>query len=85
MKSGSRTRSGGRDPTHRLPIRVTCERAYHALFAHQLFVRLDPLRNFATHRPEFTIIAAPDFLAVLERDGRGARCLSSSTSRNGSS
>ncbi len=59
---------GGWDPKHRLPIRVICERAYHALFAHQLFVEPTP-EEMASHRPEFTILAAPDFKAVPERDG----------------
>ena len=58
----------GHDPAHRLPIRVVCERAYHALFAHQLFVRPSPAER-AVHRPEFTVIAVPDFLAVPGRDG----------------
>ena len=58
----------GTDPKHRLPIRVICERAYHALFAHQLFVEPSP-EEMAQHRPEFTILAAPDFKAVPERDG----------------
>ncbi|WP_406693467.1 phosphoenolpyruvate carboxykinase (ATP) [Singulisphaera sp. Ch08] len=59
---------GGTEPTHRLPIRVICERAYHALFAHQLFVR-PTAEELAVHRPEFTIVAVPDFQAVPERDG----------------
>ncbi len=59
---------GGADPTHRLPIRVVCERAYHALFARQLFVRPTP-DELLGHRPEFTIIAAPDFRAEPARDG----------------
>jgi phosphoenolpyruvate carboxykinase (ATP) len=59
---------GGTDPSHRLPIRVVCERAYHALFAHQLFVN-PTFEERSRHRPEFTIIAAPDFQAVPERDG----------------
>ena len=59
---------GGTDPTHRLPIRVVCERAYHALFALQLFVR-PSAEELAGHRPEFTIVAVPDFQAVPERDG----------------
>ncbi len=59
---------GGTDPSHRLPIRVVCERAYHALFAHQLFVN-PTSEELSRHRPEFTIIAAPDFHAVPERDG----------------
>ncbi|WP_435019145.1 phosphoenolpyruvate carboxykinase (ATP) [Tundrisphaera sp. TA3] len=59
---------GGTDPDHRLPIRVVCERAYHALFARQLFVRATA-EELATHRPEFTIIAAPDFRSDPARDG----------------
>ena len=59
---------GGTDPTHRLPIRVVCERAYHALFARQLFVRATP-EELARHRPGFTIVAAPDFQADPARDG----------------
>jgi phosphoenolpyruvate carboxykinase (ATP) len=59
---------GGTDPIYRLPIRVVCERAYHALFAHQLFVN-PTSEELARHEPEFTIYAAPDFQAVPERDG----------------
>jgi phosphoenolpyruvate carboxykinase (ATP) len=59
---------GGTDPSHRLPIRIVCERAYHALFARQLFVR-PTVEEFDVHRPEFTIVAVPDFQAVPERDG----------------
>jgi phosphoenolpyruvate carboxykinase (ATP) len=58
---------GGTDPTHRLPIRVVCERAYHALFARQLFVNPTP-EEFASHEPEFTILAAPEFKADPARD-----------------
>jgi phosphoenolpyruvate carboxykinase (ATP) len=59
---------GGTDRANRLPIRVICERAYHALFSHQLFVNATPA-ELAAHRPEFTIIAAPEFQAIPERDG----------------
>ena len=49
-------------------VRVICERAYHALFTRQLFV--DPTsEERARHRPEFTILAAPDFHADPARDG----------------
>ncbi|CAN5650877.1 phosphoenolpyruvate carboxykinase (ATP) [soil metagenome] len=58
----------GTDPTHRLPVRVICERAYHSLFAHQLFVNPTPEEQ-ARLRPEFTVISAPDFQAVPARDG----------------
>jgi phosphoenolpyruvate carboxykinase (ATP) len=59
---------GGTDPTHRLPIRVVCERAYHALFAHQLFVNATP-EELKRHQPQFTIISVPDFQAIPAQDG----------------
>ncbi|WP_138203884.1 phosphoenolpyruvate carboxykinase (ATP) [Haloimpatiens lingqiaonensis] len=51
-----------------LPIRVVNELASQALFSTQLFRRLnkDELQN---HKPEFTIIAAPEFKANAEEDG----------------
>jgi phosphoenolpyruvate carboxykinase (ATP) len=58
----------GTDPVHHMPIRVICERAYHALFARQLFVD-PPAEELARPRPEFTIVAAPDFHADPRRDG----------------
>jgi len=58
----------GNDPHYRLPIRVICERAYHALFARQLFVR-PTAEECEKIQPEFTIISAPDFQANPERDG----------------
>jgi phosphoenolpyruvate carboxykinase (ATP) len=58
----------GADPAYRMPIRVLSEYAWHALFAHQLFVR--PAEGeLASHTPEFTVLAAPEFEAVPERDG----------------
>ena len=48
----------GADPEYQLPIRVVNERAWHNLFAHQLFIRPTP-QELASHRPEFTVIAAP--------------------------
>jgi phosphoenolpyruvate carboxykinase (ATP) len=58
----------GADAAYRLPIRVIAEQAWQAAFAHQLFVR-PTAAELATHVPEFTVIAAPDFEAVPERDG----------------
>jgi len=58
----------GADPNYRLPIRVVSEYAWHSLFVHQLFVRPEAA-ELATHVPEFTVIAAPEFEAVPERDG----------------
>jgi phosphoenolpyruvate carboxykinase (ATP) len=58
----------GADPAYRLPIRVISEYAWHALFVRQLFVRPEAA-ELAAHAPEFTVIAAPEFQAVPERDG----------------
>jgi phosphoenolpyruvate carboxykinase (ATP) len=58
----------GADPAYRLPIRVISEYAWHSLFVHQLFVRPEA-EALATHAAEFTVIAAPEFEAVPERDG----------------
>jgi phosphoenolpyruvate carboxykinase (ATP) len=58
----------GADPAYRLPIRVIAEYAWHAVFVHQLFVRPEPV-ELKAHVPEFTVIAAPEFLAEPARDG----------------
>lgn len=60
--------AAGADPTYRLPIQVICEYAWHALFVKQLFVRPE-LHELASHKPEFIVIAAPEFEAIPERDG----------------
>ena len=52
----------------RIPIRVITERAWHSLFARQLFVRPDPQKT-DEHVPEFTVIDAPGFRANPEMDG----------------
>jgi phosphoenolpyruvate carboxykinase (ATP) len=46
----------GADREHRLPVRIVAEKAWHALFAHTLFLRPEPvdLEDFA---PGFTVIA----------------------------
>lgn len=58
----------GADPRYRLPVRIISEYAWHALFVRQLFLR-PTQQELATHMPEFTVIAAPEFEAVPERDG----------------
>jgi len=58
----------GADAKYRLPIRIIAEYAWHALFVRQLFVRPEAA-ELATHQPEFTVIAAPEFQAVPDRDG----------------
>ena len=58
----------GADPDHRIRLRVVAELAWHALFAHQLFRRPQP-KELEGFEPDFTIVAAPSYQAVPERDG----------------
>ncbi|MGQ9689605.1 MAG: phosphoenolpyruvate carboxykinase (ATP) [Desulfobaccales bacterium] len=59
----------GAHPEHRLPIRVITTQAWQSLFARNLFVRIKDKKELPQHRPQFTIISAPDFHAVPELDG----------------
>ena len=58
----------GADPENRLPIRVINNRAWHNLFARQLFIRPthEELENF---KPEFTLLSCDDFAAIPEEVG----------------
>ncbi len=58
----------GADPDYRLNVRIVSEAAYHALFAHNMFVRPDR-EELEQHEPEFTVMAAPHFKADPEKDG----------------
>jgi phosphoenolpyruvate carboxykinase (ATP) len=58
----------GADPAYQLPVTFICEYAWHALFVKQLLVRPE-FAQLASHAAEFTVIAAPEFEAVPERDG----------------
>ena len=58
----------GADPENRLPIRVINNRAWHNLFARQLFIRptQEEHENF---KPQFTLLSCDDFAAVPEEVG----------------
>jgi phosphoenolpyruvate carboxykinase (ATP) len=59
----------GADHAYQLPLRVITEKAWHALFARNMFIReLDPAK-LAQHRPEFTVINACGFNADPEEHG----------------
>jgi phosphoenolpyruvate carboxykinase (ATP) len=47
----------GAAASHRLPIRVIAERAWHCLFARTLFLRPTP-QELAAHQPAFTVVQA---------------------------
>lgn len=53
---------GGADPTHRLPVRVVTELAWHSLFIRHLLI--EPVaRDLPNFVPEFTVIDLPGFRA----------------------
>src|SRR5208282_734200 len=58
----------GADPAYRLPVRFVNEYAWHNLFVRQLFLR-PSAEELKAHRPEFTVIAAPEFKVDAQRDG----------------
>jgi phosphoenolpyruvate carboxykinase (ATP) len=65
----------GADTAYALPVRVIARRAWHALFARQLFIRPDPSQGHA-HSPQFTVLFAPDFRANPEQEGtRSKTCI----------
>jgi phosphoenolpyruvate carboxykinase (ATP) len=58
----------GADPMFRLNVRLVSEAAYHALFAHNMFIRPEP-EQLTNHEPQFTVLAAPNFKADPASDG----------------
>lgn len=58
----------GADPANRLAIRIINNRAWHSLFARQLFIRPNngELHN---HKPEFTLLSCDDFAAIPDEEG----------------
>jgi phosphoenolpyruvate carboxykinase (ATP) len=61
--------NAGAHPDHRLPLRVITESPWAALFAQNMFVRLESDAERSSHRPELTILHAPSLVAQPERDG----------------
>ena len=58
----------GADPAHRVGVRVITENAWHAMFAHNMFLQ-PTAEEYENFNPDFTIIHAPRFQADPERDG----------------
>ncbi len=52
----------GADPAYRVPIRLITEKAWAALFAHNLFIRVSP-EKAVHHRPQYTVFHCPDLQA----------------------
>ena len=59
----------GADPDYRMPIRIITEKAWHSLFARNMFITTanpDELKKFV---PDFTVIAVPGFKVDPKIDG----------------
>jgi phosphoenolpyruvate carboxykinase (ATP) len=59
----------GADPNYRMPIRIITEKAWHSLFARNMFMKIRKTEDLKKHAPEFTVICAPSFLASPIIDG----------------
>ncbi|MFB3826234.1 MAG: phosphoenolpyruvate carboxykinase (ATP) [Bryobacteraceae bacterium] len=51
----------GADPEYRMPIRIITEKAWHSLFARNMFMKIRSQDALKRHVPEFTVIAVPSF------------------------
>jgi phosphoenolpyruvate carboxykinase (ATP) len=59
----------GADPEYRMPVRIICEKAWHSLFARNMFITTgdrELLKNFI---PDFTVICLPGFKVDPKIDG----------------
>ena len=58
----------GADSKYAMPVRLVTEKAWHAAFFHNMFVRSEP-EQLADHKPQYTILHAPELLAEPKNDG----------------
>jgi len=58
----------GADPNYSMPVRLVTEKAWHAAFYHNMFVRSEQ-KDLVNHIPEYTILHAPEFRADPKIDG----------------
>ena len=59
----------GSDPQYQLPIRIMTERAWHSLFARNMFYQIPDREDLEHFKPAFTIVHVPGFHAIPEQDG----------------
>ncbi len=59
----------GADPQYRMPVRIITDRAWHSLFARNMFLPVQTQDEAKRHVPEFTIIASPSFKCDPRIDG----------------
>jgi phosphoenolpyruvate carboxykinase (ATP) len=59
----------GADPNYRMPIRIICEHAWHAMFVRNMFVLPKTNEEYRRHIPDFTVLAVPSFKGIPQIDG----------------
>jgi len=59
---------GGADPNYRMPIRIICEHAWHAMFARNMFILPQTNEEYRRHIPDFTVITVPSFKGIPQID-----------------
>jgi phosphoenolpyruvate carboxykinase (ATP) len=62
----------GADPNYRLPVRMICEHAWHAMFVRNMFILPKTNEEYRRHVPDFTVIAVPSFKGIPQIDGTAA-------------
>ncbi len=58
----------GASPVHRLPVRIITEKAWHSMFARNMFIQATAA-ELEQHKPAFTVIDMPNFHAIPAVDG----------------
>lgn len=59
----------GADPDYRMPIRIITEKAWHSLFARNMFITTNNKEELKKFIPEFTVITVPGFKVDPKIDG----------------
>jgi phosphoenolpyruvate carboxykinase (ATP) len=61
------------DDKHRLAIRVITEKAWHSLFARNMFLLPRSQEEYRRHVPDFTVLCVPSFEGLPQIDGVNAK------------
>lgn len=59
----------GADPAHKMPVRIIAEKAWHSLFARNMFITTDSRDELKRFVPEFTVLCLPGFKVNPSIDG----------------
>jgi phosphoenolpyruvate carboxykinase (ATP) len=59
----------GADPEYKMPVRIICEKAWHSLFARNMFITTSDRELLKNFIPDFTVICLPGFKVDPKIDG----------------